>query len=247
MKRFFALLALLCLLFSAAPADGMIPVVLSPDLTPEASDGYTFQDGVLTFVRPGDYLLSGSLDQGQIRVDCPDDGKVTLYMNGVSVHNENGPALFIGEVSPRLVISLVEGTSNTLSDGKSMPQGEEDPDGVVYSMSDLTIEGSGKLAVEAGAMNGIVSRDDIRITGGILDIDVPLHGIKGKDSVEISGGDIVIRADRDGIKSTNKKDPDRGYIEISGGKISITCRDDALSFITACRITGGELFVTMDN
>ena len=109
-KRIAALLALLCLLISTAPAEGMFPVVLSPDLNPGPADGFLFEDGVLTFTQPGEYLLSGSLDQGQIRVDSVTEGKITLYLNGVSVHNENGPALFVGEVDPRLVISLVEGS-----------------------------------------------------------------------------------------------------------------------------------------
>jgi len=34
-------------------------------------------------------------------------------------------------------------------------------------------------------------------------------------------------------------------VEITGGKISIECSDEALSFITGCKVSGGEIYVTM--
>ena len=229
----------------SAAGEGMIPVTLGPDADGTAAEGVEIRNGTVRISRPGAYLLSGEMEQGQISVDCPEDGKVTLYLNGVRVHNEQGPALIVGQCRPRLVISTVEGTDNELSDGTGLLPGDGDPDGVIYSRSDLTITGSGSLRIAAGAANGIASRDDLRIEGGKTEIEAPGHGIKGRDAVEISGGEIVIRAGKDGIKATNKKDPERGYVEITGGKISITCGDDALSYITGCRITGGEIFVTM--
>lgn len=241
------LTAVILLLAAASAAEGMISVLLAQDGTRSEAEGVTVDGNIVTITRPGDYLISGRLEQGEIRVDSRESGKVTLYLNGVSVHNETGPAIRISECSPRTVISLVEGTENFLSDGASLIfETEDEPDGVIFSRGDLTIEGAGSLEVRAGTLNGIVSKDDIRIEGGKLSVDVPNHGVKGKDSVEISGGEISIRAGKDGIKSTNKKDGDRGFLEISGGRISIVCGDDPLGFITSCHITGGEISITKE-
>ena len=247
MKKWMAAAGVLLALMMAGAGLGesMVPVELGNEMSGEIATGVEARDGIVTISRPGDYLLSGEMADGQIFVNCADEGRVTLYLNGVKVHHEKGPALIVGECQPRIVISMVEGTENFLSDGTGMPQGEDDPDGVIYSRSDLTITGSGSLRIDAGAMNGIVSRDDLRIESGKIDIEAAVHGVKGKDSVEISGGEMVIRAGKDGIKATNKKDRDRGYVEITGGKISIECGDEALSFITGCKVSGGEIYVTM--
>ena len=237
-------LAAFLLTASFSAAEGMISIQLVQDGTQSGTEGVSVDGNTVTISRPGEYLISGTLAQGELRIENRESGKVTLYLNGVSVHNENGPAIRIVECSPRAVISLVEGSANFLSDGTSLIlETEDEPDGVIFSRSDLTIEGAGSLEIKAGAMNGIVSKDDIRIEGGKLSIDAPNHGIKGKDSVEISGGEISIRAGKDGIKSTNKKDGDRGFLEITGGRISIFCGDDPLGFITSCHITGGEISI----
>ncbi len=249
MKKMTALgllLALLLCLVSGAGAEGLVLLDLDAGLSDAPSDGVTFAGGVLTIKKAGEYLLSGTLDNGQIYVNCDEDGKVILHLNGLKVHCENGPALLVGYVSSRIEIDLADGSENTLSNGQGASSAPDEQDGVIFSRSDLTIRGSGALSVDAEVLNGIVSRDDIRIEGGKLDIQAAQHGIKGKDAVEISGGDIVIRAGRDGIKATNKTDPDRGYLDISGGKISLTFGDEAISFMTSCRITGGELYFNLD-
>lgn len=231
---------------AGARAEGMVTIALDGQDAGSESGAWQRDEKGIFIRRPGEYLLTGKLAEGQILVDCLEDGKVTLYLNGVEVHHETGPAIRIEECSPRAVISLVEGSENVLSDGTALVLDEnEEPDGVVFSRSDLSLEGNGRLKITAGAQNGIVSKDDLKILGGKLEITAPNHGIKGKDCVEISGGSISIRAGRDGIKSTNKKDPDRGYIDISGGEITIFCGDDPLSFITSCRMAGGRVNLTM--
>ncbi len=237
------------LLTCAAPiqacAEGMVTIQLG-EKEAAGSGSWSVTENGIRISEPGEYLISGTLEEGQIFVDCGQEGKVTLYLNGVNVHHETGPAIQIGKCSPRAVISLVEGSRNSLSNGKNLIFEEEDePDGVIFSRSDLTVEGSGQLEILAGAMNGIVSKDDLKIRGGEVVIEAPNHGIKGKDCVEISGGSIRIQAGKDGIKSTNKNDPDRGYIDMTGGEVTIECGDDALSFITGCTVTGGSLRITM--
>ena len=248
-KTNLLLLLLLCaalLTAGAALADGAAAVTFSDSGLEGETAGVRFEDGCLWITEPGEYILSGSLSDGQIRVDCEKEGRVTLYLNGVSVHCEHSAALLVGECEPKLVISLVAETENTFSNGASLVYTEDDePNGVIFSDSDLTIEGGGALTVTAGAMDGIVSKDNLKIQGGEITVTAARHGIRGKDFVEISGGTLHVTAGKDGIKSTNKTDPDRGYVAITGGVIVIDCGDEPIQAENHCTIEDASVSFTV--
>ncbi len=250
MKKMWVIV-LVVFLFSTVSGfadDGMKIVSFSDAGLEKETEGVTFSDGVLSIVSPGEYMLSGELTNGQISVDCPQEGKVTLYLNGITVRTESVAAILIGECKPKVVLSLVDQTENIISNGAMAdPEEDEDPSGAVFSQSDLVIEGSGTLIVNALSGDGIVSKDELEIRGGKITVDAKHHGIKGKDCVEISDGEITVTAGRDGIKSTNKKDSTRGYIAISGGIISIRCGDEPIQFVTDCTIENAKITFGMNN
>lgn len=246
-KALLSLFLVLALIMSAAAlAEDMLVITLSDEGIETAAEGVLTDGSVVTITKPGEYLISGSLSNGQLVVDCRFAGKVTLHLNGVTIHNEHSAAILIGECSPRAVISLVDQSENVLSNGAELVFTEDDePNGVIFTRSDLTISGSGKLTVRAGAMDGIVSKDDLIVKDGTLTVSAPRHGLRGKDSVEIEGGDLTIECGKDGIRSNNDKDPERGFLLLSGGVIRIACGDDALSFVTKCTISGSQLEIRL--
>ena len=128
---FAMLLALAALTAASAQAEGMTRIQLGTKESGEDGSWETTENGI-RITKPGEYLISGTLEQGQILVDCTETGKVTLYLDGVTVHNAQGPAVRIGECSPRAVISLVDKSVNTLSNGTDLilDSGDE-PDGVI--------------------------------------------------------------------------------------------------------------------
>ena len=242
------LLLLVTVLFavSAVADEGMKIISFSDAGLDKDTDGVTFVNSTLTIRNPGEYMLSGELTDGQLCVDCSEEGKVTLYLNGVTVRTSSITALMIGECKPKLVLSLVDQTDNVFSNGSLPgPDEDEEPNGAIFSRSDLVIEGSGSLQVNALSGDGIVSKDELEIHGGKIRIDAKRHGIKGKDCVEIYSGEITITACRDGIKSTNKKDSARGYIAIRGGVISIQSGDEPLQFVTDCTIENAKITLSM--
>lgn len=247
MKRWvLLLLAALLIMVSAANAE-LISITLADDKCECGADSVSFEGSTVKISEPGEYLLTGILSNGQIRVDCKEDGKVILNLQNVKIHNETGAAILIGNVSSRAKISLMADTVNELSNGTNLVYEEDDePNGVIFSRSDLTIEGSGSLTVNAGAMDGIASKDDLKIEGGQITIDAPRHGIRGKDCVEISDGEIVVRAGKDGIRSNNSKETDKGYISITGGKITITCGDDPLDYVTGLIVRDAVITASVD-
>ena len=239
------LLAVMLAAVSAGSAE-LIGITLADDHSECGADTVLCEGSTVTITTPGEYLLTGALSNGQVRIDCKEDGKVSLHLQDVRIHNDTGAAILIGHVSPRIRISLMADTNNELSNGEDLVYEEEDePNGVIFSRSDLTIEGSGTLKVTAGAMDGIVSKDDLKMEGGTLFVNAPRHGIRGKDFVEISGGDITVTAGKDGIRSNNTRESDRGYISVLGGTIRITCGDDPFDFVTALNIRNAEITTTV--
>jgi hypothetical protein len=78
--------------------------------------------GNVTINRAGDYTLSGTLRNGQVLIDPGKNGVVRLQLNGASIENPNGAAIYM-KSGAELIISLAAGTENTLIDGKNYPAG----------------------------------------------------------------------------------------------------------------------------
>lgn len=249
-KKWMALIVAVLLvisMFSACmAANGLTMVELSDGMTQPDGSKVLVEGNTVTLTEPGEYLLSGSLTDGMLVVDINGEGKVIVHLNNVSIHHENGPAVYIKNGDPRVTLSLADGSENVFSNGTKLEfETDDEPNGVIFSRSDLTINGAGSLSVTAGAMDGIASKDDLKIEGGKLNIKAARHGLRGKDAVEILGGELEIYATKDGIKSTNEKGEQQGYVSITGGTVHITCGDDPIQFVTYCREENTTITVDM--
>ncbi|MGN1345228.1 MAG: carbohydrate-binding domain-containing protein [Eubacteriales bacterium] len=224
-------------------------ILLNGDIaTCESQSVYITEDRV-AITSSGTYVLTGTLDDGQIYVDCVDAGEVRLILNNASITNKDGACIYIKKAQ-NTEINLYEGSVNTLTDGDSYtfdnPEDDE-PDAVLFSKDDLVIAGTGSLTIDANYMNGIVGKDDLTINGGVLTIDAVNHGIKGKDSLVINGGELKITALGDGIKSTNYETDLVGYVEINGGTLDITSDDEAIQAVSRITVNGGTTTIQANN
>lgn len=180
-------------------------------------------DGDYTITQSGVYVFSGTLSNGQILVNAGEDDKVQIVLNGASITNSDGPAIYAVEAD-KVFVTAAEGTQNSLSDGSSYADDAfgNTPDGCIFSKCDLTINGSGTLTVDGNYKFGIVGKDDIVIADVTLSVAAESDGISGKDSVSVSSGTITITAGGDGISSVNDEDAEQGVVQIDGGTIAIT-------------------------
>ena len=234
---------------TAASLKNSTEIVLNGDTaTCESQSVYITEDRI-AITAHGTYVLTGTLNDAQVYVDCVDAGEVTLVLNNVNIHNEDGACIYIKKAQVAQ-IELMEGSVNTLTDGDSYtfenPEDDE-PDAVLFSKEDLVIQGTGTLNVEANYMNALVSKDGLTIKDGIYNLNAINHGIKGKDYLTINGGELNITAIGDGIKSTNYETELVGYVEINGGTLNITSDDEAIQGVSRVTFNGGTTNITANN
>lgn len=113
--------------------------------------GATADGSTVTISADGTYVVSGTLTDGQIVVSLPgDNDKAQIVLDGVTIHNEDGPAIQVDQAD-KVFLTLADGSTNALSDGASyaLADGEDEPYAALYSKDDLTINGSGALEVTA--------------------------------------------------------------------------------------------------
>jgi len=200
---------------------------------------------ILTISEAGTYVLSGTLTDGQIQVAAGEEDTVRLVLNGASLTSADNAALYSIE-SEKTILTLAEGSVNTISDGSThdIILDTDEPDAAIYSKSDLTINGSGSLSVTGNYKNGIVSKDDLVITGGDISVSAINDGIKGKDSIAIKSGTFTLKVNGDGLQASNDEDGDKGWISLDGGVFDIKAGQDGIQAETQLQMEGAEINVT---
>lgn len=230
---------------SQAGQNNAVQIVLKEGDIDIDGSGASASDGVVTIAKAGNYRISGVLNAGQILVDAGKEDTVELILGGVDITNTAGAPLYVKQAGD-VTVRLEEGTENIFTDAENyeFAAGEDEPDGAIFSKDDLTITGSGNLKVNASYKDGIVSKDDLTVESGEIQITAVGDAIRGKDSVTILDGVFTIDAGDDGIKSSNDTEAEKGWISISGGSFSIICAKDGIQAQTDMDISGGEFDIT---
>lgn len=228
---------------SGVSGAGISEITLKGNSIAFAGGGAIIDGNVVTITSAGDYSFSGSLDDGQIIVNARVSGTVRIILKGADIACSTTSPIYIKNAE-KVVITLAEGTENSITDGALYvfeDEESDEPGAAIYSKSDLTINGNGSLVVNANYNNGIQCQDDLKITGGNITVNAVNEGIQGKDSVNVRDGNITIDADGDGIQSTKDGDEEKGYIAIEGGTLNITAGSDAIQAATNVLVSGGKL------
>ncbi|MBE6852999.1 MAG: carbohydrate-binding domain-containing protein [Ruminococcus sp.] len=203
-----------------------------------SGEGASADGKVLSISMGGTYYLSGSIDEGRIIIDSPDTKAVRLVFGGFSIGCPDDAPINV-KAADKLIITLENGTENSVSGNIS---GEEDaPSGIIFSKSDISFNGGGKLSVVSESGDGIVSKDKLKIISGSFDIKTADDGITGRDLVAVADGQIKIESQGDGIKSTNADDTEKGNIVIQGGALDITSENDGIQAENGLYIMGGDI------
>ncbi|MCD8187495.1 MAG: carbohydrate-binding domain-containing protein [Ruminococcus sp.] len=208
-------------------------------------DNVTVDGTTVTITASGTYYVDGTLNDGQIIVNVPDEvadpDTVKIYLNGVSITGLSAPAIYVVNAE-NTSINLVEGTENVLSDGDTAYSGDYLDTAVIEAKDDITIKGSGTLEITANTQYAIQCNNDIKFTGGTVNITTALEdAVRGKTSVTVKDDAVItIDSEGDGIKST------KGNVSIEGGTVSIKAGNDAIQAETTIDISGGSVVASGD-
>ena len=193
-----------------------------------------------TITKEGNYIIRGQLTDGSVVINASEKAKIQLILEGTSITSANSAALQILSAK-KVVLTLAEGTENTLANGGSFAEDALGVDGALFSKTDLTINGEGSLNVTSPAGHGIVCKDDLAITGGNITVHSASHGLDANDSVRINGGTISIDSGKDGVHVEDAEKTDVGFVYVSGGTIKIESEGDGLSAALHMQISGGTI------
>lgn len=172
--------------------------------------------------------LSGSTDNGSLTIYSWK--KAGVLLNGVSITNDDGPAINC-QHHDTFMVKVLKGTTNTLADGAvyadapvTVAGDTLDQKGTLFSEGDLVLCGAGTLQVTGNNKNAIASDDQVFVTDSV-DVVIPSaanNGLRGKDGVVIDGGTLTISVTADGARGI-KSD---GDVIVAGGNTTITTDGD---------------------
>lgn len=222
---------------------GAVYVTLSGDGIIGETDGVAINGQTVTITAEGTYIFSGTLSEGQIVVDA-DNAKVQIVFDNVDITCASSAAVYV-KSAEKVFVTLAEGAQNTLRNtDEYVAIDDNNIDAVIFAKSDLTLNGTGSLTIVSAEGHGIVSKDDLKITGGTYDIIAAGHALSGKDSVRIADGTFILTAEKDGIHAENADDEEKGYIYIADGDFAITSDGDGMDASNIVQIEDGTFDIT---
>ncbi len=240
------------------PANDGIIHLRGNEIYADGIDGVTVDGTIVTITKVGDYIIEGTLNDGQIVVSDALGKKdaVNITLDGVDVTCSDSAPFNAG--GGKIEITLADGTTNTFTDTSAYTNytTSKDPKGCFYSKRDLDIGGAGTLKVNGNVKNGLVCGADMKIKKGAnLDVTAVNNAVKGDNGVEFTDkiGTVTIKTtEGDGIKSdaidtdivaAGAIEADKGYVTIAGGTFDIDAAGDGIQADNYCTITGGDITI----
>lgn len=200
------------------------------------SDGQT-----INITEEGIYVINGTAKNCTISVNADEAAKIQLVLDGVSITNDDFPAIYV--ISADKVFITTTDSDNTLTvSGQFRADGDTNTDAVIFSKDDLVLNGTGTLNITSNYGNGITGKDDLKITGGTYNVTTALDSFEANDSISVYDGTFNIKTDKDGFHCEN--DEAEGTITILGGTYTITGGSDGMQACALLQIDGGTMNIT---
>ena len=200
---------------------------------------YTLSDGQdIHITEAGVYVLTGTAKNATVYVEADKEDKIQLVLDGLNVTNTNFPVIYVKTADKVFITTSADSTLSVTGTFKA--DGSTKTDGVIFSKVDLILNGTAALNITS-TDNGIVSKDDLKVTGGTYTVKTSSKAFEANDSIRIAGGTLNLTAGTDGLHAENEEDGTLGYIFISGGSLNIQAGDDGIHASSVVQVDGGSL------
>lgn len=200
----------------------------------------TVSDGdEVRITEEGTYVLSGKAADAVIYVEADSSEKVQLVLDGLEMTNSGKPCISIGTADKVFITTASDCTLSVTDDFAEDADGK----GVIFSKTDLVMNGTGTLTINS-PNSGIICKDDLKITGGTYVIDADTKAVSANDSIRIAGGTMTLNAGTDALHAENTKNDALGYIYIRDGEFKFNVGDDAIHATSVVQIDGGTFDIT---
>lgn len=209
-------------------------ITLGDTVSIDGTGAEVSDDNTVTITEGGSYVISGELSDGMIEVDTEEE--VKLILQGVSITNEDGPAIYVKEAKS-CYIETAEGTENILSDGESYAETEDKQKATIFSNDRLVLLGEGSLTVNGNYKHGICSDDEVYVVSGTYTITAVKDGIHTNNWISVEGGKVQITATDDGMQS-------KGPVALNGGTITIVAEDKGVTAYGDLTVNDGTIQIS---
>ena len=207
-------------------------------------DGVKISNSKITISKAGTYYFSGTAEDASIVVEAGKDDIVVLVFDGANITSKSS-SVINGIKAKEIIINLAKNSKNVFTDSKEYTEfsDEDEPDSLIFSKTDLTINGDGSLILNANYEDGIASKDTLKIINANIEITANDDAVRGKDAVVLKDATITIVSKEDAIKSTNEENG-KGYIVVDGGTYNIEAGDDGISAEVSLFINSGNINIS---
>lgn len=209
-------------------------IALGDTVSVDGTGAEVSKDNTVTITAGGSYVISGELSDGMIQVDTEEE--VKLILQGMSVTNEDGPAIYVKEAKVCYIETAAD-TDNVLSDGESYAETEEKQKSAIFSNDRLVLLGEGSLTVNGNYKHAICSDDEVYVVSGTYALTAVKDGIHTNNWISVEAGNIQITATDDGMQS-------EGPVAINGGTIAIAAEDKGITAYGDLTVNDGTIQIS---
>lgn len=202
-------------------------------------------DGVTITSENGFVTVNSTVKDMTYRLSGNGNGQLTVYgtnrhqliLSNLTLACADGPA--INNQCKKSCFVVLAG-ANSLSDGSTYSDSDEDRKAAFFSEGQIIFSGSGTLNITGNYKHALASDDYIQFaeSTGSLTFTAANDGIHANDGIYFDGGTFTITAGSDGVQCDS-------LIVFNAGNLTITAEADGIQSDTASVfINGGTITVT---
>ena len=189
----------------------------------------------------GVYVLTGSATDVTVYVEAAAEDKVQLVLDGVSITNKHFPCIHVKSADKVFITTSADSSLSVT--GEFTAEGGATSDGVIFSRTDTVLNGTALLSVSSSD-NGVVCKDELKVTGGSYKITAESKCLEANDAILIADGVFTLTAGTDGLQAENDDDDALGFVYIQGGEFTIDAGKEGIQALSVVQIDGGSFDIS---